>query len=194
MQALNCGAMLRECIKHPKYVTSMLALVLRCDRLAVAVCGCCRLHEALLIGPDGAVSKPLHDLFEVYVHDPNFEARLDAYDGCLFALMCVFALGRWRLMRSTRSLACSLRINPWFSNVLILMATPVLLLSTSSRVCENALHVSSLRCSYNELFGLYNKMLQSDNYVLKRQSLKLLSEFLLDRENFRIMMKYISDK
>jgi calcium binding protein 39 len=38
---------------------------------------------------------------------------------------------------------------------------------------------------------MYNKMLQSDNYVLKRQSLKLLSEFLLDRENFGIMMKYI---
>ena len=37
-------------------------------------------------------------------------------------------------------------------------------------------------------------MMTSDNYVLKRQSLKLLSEFLLDRENFRIMMRYISDK
>jgi hypothetical protein len=34
---------------------------------------------------------------------------------------------------------------------------------------------------YHELMGLYNRMLQSDNYVLKRQSLKLLSEFLLDR-------------
>jgi calcium binding protein 39 len=30
--------------------------------------------------------------------------------------------------------------------------------------------------------------------VLKRQSLKLLSEFLLERENFKIMMRYISDK
>jgi hypothetical protein len=34
-------------------------------------------------------------------------------------------------------------------------------------------------------------MLQSENYVLRRQSLKLLSEFLLDRENFPIMMRYI---
>ncbi len=38
---------------------------------------------------------------------------------------------------------------------------------------------------------MYNRLLASDNYVLKRQGLKLLSEFLLDRENFRIMMRYI---
>jgi len=44
---------------------------------------------------------------------------------------------------------------------------------------------------YDELFRLYARMLQSDNYVLRRQSLKLLSEFLLDRENFPIMMRYI---
>ena len=31
-----------------------------------------------------------------------------------------------------------------------------------------------------------------DSYVLKRQSLKLLSEFLLERKNFSIMMQYIS--
>lgn len=47
---------------------------------------------------------------------------------------------------------------------------------------------------YHDVIGLYNRMLQSDNYVLKRQSLKLLSEFLLDRYNFTVMMKYISDK
>lgn len=40
--------------------------------------------------------------------------------------------------------------------------------------------------SYCEFFELYNRLLASENYVLKRLSLKLLSEFLLDRENFRI--------
>ena len=29
---------------------------------------------------------------------------------------------------------------------------------------------------YGELFSMYNRLLQCDNYVLKRQSLKLLSE------------------
>ena len=41
---------------------------------------------------------------------------------------------------------------------------------------------------FNTLWGV-----TSDNYVLKRQSLKLLSEFLLERENFDIMMRYIGD-
>lgn len=46
---------------------------------------------------------------------------------------------------------------------------------------------------YLELFSMFNEILQSDNYVLKRQGLKLLGEFLLDRDNFAIMMRYICD-
>uniref|UniRef100_A0A8C0IHE9 Calcium binding protein 39 n=1 Tax=Bubo bubo TaxID=30461 RepID=A0A8C0IHE9_BUBBB len=38
----------------------------------------------------------------------------------------------------------------------------------------------------------YEKLLHSENYVTKRQSLKLLGELLLDRHNFTIMTKYIS--
>lgn len=37
-------------------------------------------------------------------------------------------------------------------------------------------------------------LLQSDNYVTRRRSLKLLSELLLDRNNYTVMMKYISSK
>jgi len=46
---------------------------------------------------------------------------------------------------------------------------------------------------YGTLVELYAALLASENYVLKRQSLKLLSEFLLERENFKIMMRYIAD-
>jgi len=35
-------------------------------------------------------------------------------------------------------------------------------------------------------------LLNSENYVTKRQSLKLLGEVLLDRKNFSVMIKYIS--
>jgi calcium binding protein 39 len=35
-------------------------------------------------------------------------------------------------------------------------------------------------------------LLQSKNYVTKRQSLKLLGELLLNRSNFKVMMKYIN--
>ncbi|XP_028650215.1 calcium-binding protein 39 isoform X1 [Erpetoichthys calabaricus] len=45
---------------------------------------------------------------------------------------------------------------------------------------------------YDRYFSEYEKLLHSENYVTKRQSLKLLGELLLDRHNFTIMTKYIS--
>ncbi|XP_023700117.1 calcium-binding protein 39-like [Paramormyrops kingsleyae] len=49
-----------------------------------------------------------------------------------------------------------------------------------------------LETNYNRVFTEYDKLLHSDNYVTKRQSLKLLGELLLDGHNFAIMMEYIS--
>jgi len=43
-------------------------------------------------------------------------------------------------------------------------------------------------------FENYTTLLNSPNYVTRRQSLKLLGELLLDRANFNIMTKYISDQ
>jgi hypothetical protein len=37
-------------------------------------------------------------------------------------------------------------------------------------------------------------LLQSENYVTRRRSLKLLAEILLDRSNYTVMMRYISSK
>ncbi|KAL9963438.1 hypothetical protein ACROYT_G026949 [Oculina patagonica] len=50
-----------------------------------------------------------------------------------------------------------------------------------------------LEKSYDRFFGEYSKLLHSENYVTKRQSLKLLGELLLDRHNFTVMTKYISN-
>ncbi|KAG1050484.1 hypothetical protein G6F43_007248 [Rhizopus delemar] len=47
--------------------------------------------------------------------------------------------------------------------------------------------------NYDDFFDHYKKLLQSENYVTKRQSLKLLGEILLDRTNFAIMTRYISN-
>jgi hypothetical protein len=55
--ALCCGSMLREALR-----------------------GYVHLHEALLYGPDGGVSAPVHSLFETHVHDPNFEVAADAFE------------------------------------------------------------------------------------------------------------------
>jgi len=37
-------------------------------------------------------------------------------------------------------------------------------------------------------------LILSNNYVTKRQSLKLLGEILLDRANFNVMTKYIANE
>ncbi|RWS14342.1 protein Mo25-like protein [Dinothrombium tinctorium] len=49
-----------------------------------------------------------------------------------------------------------------------------------------------LESKYDRFFSEYQKLLNSGNYVTKRQSLKLLGELLLDRHNFTVMTRYIS--
>jgi len=49
--------------------------------------------------------------------------------------------------------------------------------------------------NYEKVFEEHYKvLLQSNNYVTRRQSLKLLGELLLDRANFDIMMRYIGSR
>lgn len=52
---------------------------------------------------------------------------------------------------------------------------------------------SFLEKNYFEIFQQYTALLNSSNYVTKRTSLKLLGELLLDRSNFNVMTKYISE-
>ncbi|KAL5476217.1 hypothetical protein EMCRGX_G026133 [Ephydatia muelleri] len=50
-----------------------------------------------------------------------------------------------------------------------------------------------LEQNYEKVFEHYQKLLNSENYVTRRQSLKLLGELLLDRHNFAVMTHYISN-
>ncbi|CAD5229117.1 unnamed protein product [Bursaphelenchus okinawaensis] len=50
-----------------------------------------------------------------------------------------------------------------------------------------------LEKNYDRFFGCYQNLLHSENYVVRRQSLKLLGELLLDRHNFNVMTRYISN-
>ncbi|KAB7495765.1 Protein Mo25 [Armadillidium nasatum] len=50
-----------------------------------------------------------------------------------------------------------------------------------------------LEQNYDQVFSNYEHLLNSENYVTRRQSLKLLGELLLDRHNFTVMKKYISN-
>lgn len=57
-------------------------------------------------------------------------------------------------------------------------------------VCRRC-NKSNSASAHHQVFTKYNTLLTSENYVTRRQSLKLLGEILLDRSNFEIMMKYI---
>lgn len=50
-----------------------------------------------------------------------------------------------------------------------------------------------LEQNYDRVFSQYENLLNSENYVTRRQSLKLLGELLLDRHNFSVMKRYISN-
>eukprot|EP00740_Mantoniella_antarctica_P012306 CAMPEP_0181366782 /NCGR_PEP_ID=MMETSP1106-20121128/10923_1 /TAXON_ID=81844 /ORGANISM="Mantoniella antarctica, Strain SL-175" /LENGTH=354 /DNA_ID=CAMNT_0023482225 /DNA_START=379 /DNA_END=1439 /DNA_ORIENTATION=+ len=56
---------------------------------------------------------------------------------------------------------------------------------------HKALVAEYLEANFEVFFGAYNGMLERGNYVTRRQSLKLLSELLLDRANINSMMRYI---
>eukprot|EP01083_Nonionella_stella_P011507 32657_1 len=64
-----------------------------------------------------------------------------------------------------------------------------MLLTKHKKICAQF-----LRDNYEEvIINNYNNLIISPNYVTRRQSLKLLSEILLDREHFKTMMRYIND-
>ncbi|XP_013381857.1 protein Mo25-like [Lingula anatina] len=50
-----------------------------------------------------------------------------------------------------------------------------------------------LEANYGRVFDQYQALLNSENYVTRRQALKLLGELLLDRHNFTTMTRYISN-
>lgn len=58
---------------------------------------------------------------------------------------------------------------------------------------HNAVVVAYLTSHYASFFANFDRLLGSGNYVTRRQSLKLLSDILLERSNSSIMMLYISD-
>jgi len=57
-----------------------------------------------------------------------------------------------------------------------------------------ALAANFIGTNYVVFVAHYNQLLQSENYVTCRESLRLLGELLLERANFGTMMKYISDR
>ncbi|KAL0254948.1 Hym1p [Diplodia seriata] len=58
---------------------------------------------------------------------------------------------------------------------------------------HKALVSDYLQTNFDRFFKTYNAVLvQSDSYVTKRQSIKLLGELLLDRANYNVMTQYVA--
>jgi calcium binding protein 39 len=57
----------------------------------------------------------------------------------------------------------------------------------------NCCHVTSIH-HVLQFFSSFTTLILSNNYVTKRQSLKLLGEILLDRANFNVMTRYIANE
>ncbi|XP_077232174.1 mo25 family protein [Tasmannia lanceolata] len=111
--ALNCGNMLRECIKYPTLANYIL-------------------------------ESTSFELFFKYVELPNFDVASDAF-------------ATFKDLLTKHELAVS----------------------------------EFLTAHYEQFFELYENLLASANYVTRRQSLKLLSEFLLEPPNSQTMKRYI---
>mmetsp|Transcript_28482 Transcript_28482/g.31638 ORF Transcript_28482/g.31638 Transcript_28482/m.31638 type:complete len:348 (-) Transcript_28482:208-1251(-) len=114
--ALNCGNMLRECVRHEPLANIILS------------------------------GENFYKFFK-FVEMPNFDVASDGF------------------------------------------ATFKDLLTKHKQLCAEFLEKN-----YTRVFTEYTTLLHSDNYVTKRQSLKLLGELLLDRANFNVMTKYISQQ
>ncbi|ONM25658.1 Protein Mo25 [Zea mays] len=130
--ALNCGNMLRECIKYPT-----LAKRINCTHVAL-------LLQNQMCSFRYILESSSFELFFQYVELSNFDIASDA-----------------------------------------LNTFKDLLTKHEDAVSE------FLSSHYEQFFGLYTKLLSSTNYVTRRQSVKFLSEFLLEAPNAQIMKRYI---
>ncbi|GAB5353957.1 hypothetical protein AAMO2058_000078700 [Amorphochlora amoebiformis] len=64
---------------------------------------------------------------------------------------------------------------------------------TRSNKINKKIMARFLSANFEKFFLEFNRLLTAKQYVVKRQSLKLLSEILQERQNFKIMIRYISD-
>lgn len=122
-------------------------------------------HEVLykkLLLNHSNTQKYVYPLLDTYVHLPNFEVASDV----LATVRDIFLTDR-----SITAQFLEREYDPIFSVTTTL---------------EGQTNRKTKQKSY------FHKMLQSQNYITRRLSLKLLGEILLDRMNFGIMMKFIS--
>ncbi|WFD25780.1 Hym1p [Malassezia nana] len=61
-------------------------------------------------------------------------------------------------------------------------------------VLHRSMTAEYLQQNYDTFFAIFTQLLDSSNYVTRRQSLKLLSELLVDRVHYTTMVRYVSSE
>lgn len=57
---------------------------------------------------------------------------------------------------------------------------------------NKSLSCSFITANYQQFLEQFNQLIESDNYILKRQSLKLLNELIADRACYDFMLQYVT--
>jgi calcium binding protein 39 len=125
--ALDCGEMLRDCIRHEKIADMVL---------------------------NSAIFEEMFDKVEL----SNFEIASDAFN-------------TFKDLITRHKTLVSLFLKP-----------------TEEEIPEGEEDTSN----FTFFFQKYNKLLESENYVTRRQSIKLLGELLCEKKNGLIMKKYVA--
>jgi calcium binding protein 39 len=144
--ALSCGQMLRECIKVPT------------------------LHEILLVGKDGAISKPMRDLFEKYVQVPAFEVSVDAFETLTMLLTSNKALVLSIFNPDIKTNGNFLRYSELFD-----------------------LYNKKLVLSENYVLKRQSLKLLSE-FLLDRENFRIMMQYISDKSNLKIIMTVLRHK
>ncbi|RKP20235.1 calcium binding protein 39-like protein [Rozella allomycis CSF55] len=132
----------------------------------------------------------------ILAHENILFSLLKGYENQEIALNCGLIL---RECTRHESLAKLMLLSPSFNQFYEYVELPTFDIASDAFATfkdlltkHKSLVADYLQNNYDLFFEKYTTLLNSNNYVTKRQSLKLLGELLLDRSNFDIMTKYIS--
>ncbi|KAJ6904070.1 hypothetical protein NC651_021270 [Populus alba x Populus x berolinensis] len=181
--ALNCGLMLRECIKFPTLANKRFEFSLTAQHVNGS-CECFPGKEennnslSLSSCDQGLISYPLKKFKPFYnLHACPFIYMLDSASFELF----------FKFVESPNFDVASDAFST-FKDLLTKHCTVVAEYLTAH---YDECLLANLKALLSQFFDLYEKLLTSSNYVTRRQSLKLLSEFLLEPPSSHIMKRYI---
>ena len=167
-----------------------------------ACCCCCALvsygtsHVALLAGSMVRECLRIESVCDYLLRDGRSLAKM--FETCVRP--CGRCVCMWCLAAQRKHTLMSSRLWLWWVRHRFVhsnkfeVSSDVLATLRELFTYHKTLVATFLKANYDATFAAYKKLLDSKNYVTRRQSLKLLGELLLDRNNREVMMRYVGDR